>query len=374
MTSTVCLLANTLRYPHGGGHFWVYLNWALGLEANDCRVIWLEAVSPDLATTKVHSLVKALKDNLRPFGLEENIALCRWSTEPSFDTANYDCSDILAAAEADLLISLSPAILSEIVLPFRRSVFIDIDPGRLQIWVHQSEINLAPYDLYFSIGETVGTQRSRFPSCGLDWHYTPPCISLEHWTIHSANENALFTTVGTWESEWFTHGVSTYPNDKRTSLQPFLTLPRCVNAGFELALGYANDEDRSSLAENGWAVRNAYEICRTPLDYQRYIQESLGEFSCAKPSCIHLANAWISDRTLCYLASGKPAVVQHTGPSGFLPDSSGIFRFTQLEDAIRYIDIVINNYDAQCQLARELAEEYFDAAIVTRRVLGKALA
>ena len=45
-------------------------------------------------------------------------------------------------------------------------------------------------------------------------------------------------------------------------------------------------------------------------------------------------NAWISDRTLCYLASGKPVVVQNTGPSSFLPNGEGMFRFATMEEAV----------------------------------------
>ena len=78
------------------------------------------------------------------------------------------------------------------------------------------------------------------------------------------------------------------------------------------------------------------EIAATPHDYQRYIQRSAGEFSCAKPSCIRMQNAWISDRTVCYLASGKPAVVQHTGVSRYLPDSAGLFRFSNPVEAVQH--------------------------------------
>ena len=53
MSLTVCLAANTLSYPEGGGHLWVYLNWALGLRALGCRVIWLETVEPDLPAFQV---------------------------------------------------------------------------------------------------------------------------------------------------------------------------------------------------------------------------------------------------------------------------------------------------------------------------------
>ena len=108
-------------------------------------------------------------------------------------------------------------------------------------------------------------------------------------------------------------------------------------------------------------------------DYQRYIQSSRGEFSCAKPSCVRLQNAWVSDRTLCYLASGKPAVVQHTGASRFLPDAAGLFRFSTLDEAAKQLEIVAADYDRQCQLGRALAEEYFDARKVAAQLLEQAL-
>src|SRR5205809_748079 len=49
MSLTVCLApANTVAYPNGGGHLWVYLHWALALEALGCRGIWLEGIDPGL--------------------------------------------------------------------------------------------------------------------------------------------------------------------------------------------------------------------------------------------------------------------------------------------------------------------------------------
>src|SRR4029450_12408287 len=116
-----------------------------------------------------------------------------------------------------------------------------------------------------------------------------------------------------------------------------------------------------ATAKRGWRVRESRSVSSTPWDYQHYIQGSLGEFSCVKPSCVRFQNAWISDRTLCYLASGKPAVVQHTGQSAFLPNGHGLFRFTTMEDAIDALATVNNDYRRHCLAAREIAETYFDA-------------
>jgi hypothetical protein len=67
------------------------------------------------------------------------------------------------------------------------------------------------------------------------------------------------------------------------------------------------------MEPRGWRLREAWDVSSTPEKYRAYVQRSRGEFSCAKPAYVTLETAWVSDRTLCYLASGRPAVVQHTG-------------------------------------------------------------
>jgi glycosyltransferase involved in cell wall biosynthesis len=121
-------------------------------------------------------------------------------------------------------------------------------------------------------------------------------------------------------------------------------------------------------------VRSAESVAATPSDYQEYIASSAGEFSCAKPSCTRLANAWVSNRTLCYLASGKPAVVQDTGPSELLPDDGAVFRFTTIDEAAAALEAVDSDYERHSALARRLAEERFDATVVCGRLLERALA
>jgi hypothetical protein len=156
---------------------------------------------------------------------------------------------------------------------------------------------------------------------------------------------------------------------------PFIDLPRRTSQTLELALPLRQEDegDRDTLLRHGWRVQDAWAVAATPWDYQRYIQSSLGEFSCVKPSCVRLQNAWISDRSLCYLASGKPAIVEHTGPSSFLPDDAGLFRFRDLPEAIECVEAVQADYGTHCLLARALAEEYFDAKRVVKSVLERAL-
>ena len=80
-----------------------------------------------------------------------------------------------------------------------------------------------------------------------------------------------------------------------------------------------------------------------------------------KPSCVELQNAWVSDRTLCYLASGKPVVMQDTGPSAFLPNGEGMFRFSTVDEAAAALAMIDADYERHCHAARSIAEAFFDS-------------
>ena len=155
-----------------------------------------------------------------------------------------------------------------------------------------------------------------------------------------------------------------------------LDLPLRTRQPLELALYLVDDDadERAQLEDHGWRVRHSRDVAASPEAYRAYIQRSRGEFSCAKQSCIDFQNAWISDRTLCYLASGRPAVVQHTGPSEYLPDGEGLFRFVTLEDAAAALEAVNADYPRHCRAAREIAEACFDAEQVVTRILNVTLA
>jgi hypothetical protein len=377
MSIVVCLTANTLHYPQGGGHQWVFLNWALGLRALGCQVIWLEAIRLSRPMEQVQANLEALKRRLEPYGLRDSIALYAGTTVALPRTLTASCLDIEAAVEAELLLSFRYGMVPEVVARFRRSALIDIDPGLLQLWISTGKLVLPRHDVYFTIGETVGQRGALFPDCALPWQYTPPCVALDWWPPHWVPEGAPYTTVSHWNMrEGMYDGANAYSNDKRTGFLPFLDLPKYTSQKLELALCLAPDEEheRMMLRDKGWEVRNAWEVACTPQDYQHYIQNSRGEFSCVKPSCVRLQNAWISDRTLCYLASGKPAVVEYTGPSRFLPDMDGLLRFRNRAESVAMLAAAETEYDRHCRAARNLAEEYFDAKKVVKGVLERSLA
>jgi hypothetical protein len=378
MSTRICLFANAMSFPEGGGLVWEYLNWALGLRGLGCKVTWLEAVGPDMPDQETR--ISALHCRLERYGFADSVAICSRTGKAVPHAARHGCLSLDDVSEADLLINMGYRTPPELMRRFRRSMFVDVDPGLTQIWMSEGGgLSVAPHDLYFTTGETVGRPGARFPDLGLEWHYTPPCVALEWWPRCGSNApDAAFTTISQWyANEWVQYGGELYSNNKREGFLPFLDMPRRACQPLELALCLAendvDDRERAMLRERGWRVRDAHEVSSTPWEYQGYIQSSLGEFSCAKPSCIRLQNAWVSDRTICYLASGKPAVVQHTGPSRVLPDATGLFRFTNLEEAGRYLAQVMSDYGRQCKLARGVAEEYFDAKKNLKRVLETAL-
>src|SRR5213078_4848902 len=104
--------------------------------------------------------------------------------------------------------------------------------------------------------------------------------------------------------------------------------------------------DARLLRERGWQVRQAASVSSTPQDYRSYIQASRGEFSCAKPGFVRLQTAWVSpDRTLCYMASGRPVVVEDTGPSQIFAGAAGLLRFRDADDAVAALADADRRYD-----------------------------
>jgi hypothetical protein len=281
---------------------------------------------------------------------------------------------------ADLVLNFHYAIDPRVLAWARRTALVDIDPGLLQFWMSTGQLAVPPHDLYLTTSETVGTPAARVPDCGLRWIHTRPPVCLELWPFTYDPGAEAFTTVSTWSStNWLklTEDGKTVlrENTKRVSFLRFVELPRHTRQPLELALYLVDDdaEDRARLEHHGWRVRDSRKFAGSPEAYQSYVQRSRGEFSCAKPSYVEFQSAWISDRTLCYLASGKPVVVQHTGPSSILPHGEGMFRFTSLDEAAQALATINADYARHCRAAREIAEAQFDSKRVLETVLNAAL-
>jgi hypothetical protein len=379
MSTVVVSPYRTLEFLEGGGHFWVYLQYVHGLRQVGCDVYWVEQFDSRGARqerSRVHSLLRRLER----YGLAGKVILCTDAGgERTYIGATRSEAHELFE-RADVLLNFHYAIDPELLACFRRTALVDIDPGLLQTWMSTGLLSVAPHDVYLTTGETVGMPSALFPDGGLEWVHIRPPVCLDLWPYTYDPRCEVFTTVTNWWGEWATETVEgrpvLYDNTKRIAYLALAGLPSLTSQPLELAvhLAPADGEERQMLERRGWRIRHASEVSRTPEMYRTYIQRSRGELSCVKPSCVKLQNGWVSDRSLCYLASGKPVVTQDTGPSPYLPFGDGILRFSTSEEAAEALAAVNAHYQRHCRSAREIAETYFDARQIAERILNVALA
>ena len=145
----------------------------------------------------------------------------------------------------------------------------------------------------------------------------------------------------------------------------FIDLPSRTPQKFELAI----NGPQTLLRQHGWDTVDAMQVSRTPDDYRAFIHRSKGEFGVAKHTYVATRSGWFSDRTECYLASGRPALVQDTGWTSHLPSGEGLLSFSAPDDAAAGLDRINSDYARHARAAAEIAREHFDA----RRVLPPLL-
>jgi len=373
---------NVLNFTEGGGHFWVYMQYVQGLRQLGCEVYWLEQFVSGGEAEDQAKLAPFL-ERMNAFGLNGQLLLYPTSDpKVSSGLPRSYVGRSRAEAEAiidraDLLLNFHYAIAPELLARFRRTALVDIDPGLLQFWISRKQLAVPNHHLFFTTGETVGTPAACFPDCGLNWLRIRPPVSLECWPWTFDPHAQAFTTVSNWNGgDWIVDGPEVYENSKRVTFLEMSELPNLTPQPLELALFLRTEKDaeeRRLMESKGWRIRHSREVANTPEKYQGYIQQSRGEFSCAKRSCMKFQNAWISDRTLCYLASGKPVVVQNTGPSALLPNGEGMFRFSAAKEAARALEVINSDYEKHSRAARQIVETYFDAKHVVKDMLSQAL-
>ena len=382
MTRVLLATVRLLEFVEGAGHFWVYMQYAQALRRLGCEVYLLDSFTWSDEPPEPRR-VREFLDRMARYGLQDRVIVSAdggghsvlREAGPAAGASEPELDDLLR--DADLLLNFNYHLGTDVVSAARRSALVDIDPGLLQFWMNRGYISPAEHDLYFTTGETVGNGAGLIPDCGIRWQHIRPPVFLDLWPVAYDQDAEAFTTVSTWwgERDYVGEPGDYYDNTKRTSFFDFVDLPARTDQPLEVALFLAESDegDRRSLEERGWRVRHSPQVAGTPEQYRGYVQRSRGEFSWAKASCMRFQNAWVSDRSLCYLASGKPVVVQHTGPSAILPDGEGMFRFRTTEEAARALESINADYERQCLLARQLAEEHFDAEAVVRGMLELAL-
>ncbi len=385
MRPRVIIAGYLVRCPLGG-YLWQALHYLKGFERLGCEVSFYEdtaylseAFDPAAGETGTRydygcTQIAAV---LERFGFGQ-----RWVFWDTWNGRYYGLSEARTNRlfeEADLFVNLAGVNR----LGSRRRppvcIYVDIDPAFTQIRLDSGDAGLrellAEYDVHFTLGENIGSARSPLPTGGISWRPTRPVVLGDLWENPLLPASAPFSTIGKWdagERDVVFRGER-YGWRKSREWMRFLDLPQRSGERFELAMDVCSvPADLEKLVASGWGVRDPIPLSRSIDSYRTYVQESKGEFSAAKDMNVRLRSGWFSDRSVCYLAAGRPVVMQNTGFSDVLPTGHGLFAVNGIDDALEAMAKIRSDYPAACAAARNLALEAFAPETVLRPMLEAA--
>jgi hypothetical protein len=278
--------------------------------------------------------------------------------------------------EADVLLNVSGKLRDlELVGSARRAVYLDVDPAFTQLWqsVQGIDMGLEGHSHFVTIGRGLDDVSRKTPTLGRRWISSWPPVVLDRWPIGGTTRWNALTTVANWRGYGsITHDGVQY-GQKAHALRPFIGLPRRTPESFLLALAIDPGEQRDleALAANGWQLVDPLAVASTPDDYRAFVRGSKAEFAIAKSGYVASQCGWFSDRSVCYLASGRPVIAHDTGFRAFLPTGAGLFSFTTEDDVLACIDAINADYGRHARAARQVAEACFDSRQVLRRLLDE---
>jgi hypothetical protein len=276
---------------------------------------------------------------------------------------------------ADLVLNISGANpLRPWMMDAPARVLVDTDPGFTQIR-HLTEPHAAAraalHTAFFSFGENLPLGRSAVPDDGLPWQATRQPLVAEAWPVTPVPASGFLTTVMQWDSYPPREYGGVAYGMKSDSFEPYAGLPARVGPRFELAIGNPT-APLEQLRAGGWRVRDSQEVAGDALSYQRYIAQSHGEFAVAKHGYVVGCTGWFSERSVGYLASGRPVVVQDTGFTSWLEPGAGVLAFRTPDEAAAAVEEVLRRGPYHGKAAREVALSYFDARDVLTRLIERA--
>lgn len=372
-------------YPVGGVA-WDYLQYAIGLERLGWDVYYLEDTAWETYDPNKGQFgedpsfgVEFLRRTLAEFS--PSMAE-RWHMLAMDGTAYGLAREKLleVVRSADLFLNVSGGtLLRDEYLACTRKILIDTDPG-YNHFVNFPKWDRNPgwygshgyraHDVFFTYAERTGQPDCSLPSMGIEWHATRPLVVVDAWSPEAPATS--WTTVLTWNNygKPVEHEGRRY-GSKELEFPMIEGVPQAMSGErFEIAAGGSPPAER--WRKHGWNVIDSHTISRTSSDYRHYVQQSRGEFSVAKNVYVATGSGWFSCRSVCYLAAGRPVVVQDTGFSRVIPTGAGVLRFSNREEAIDAVRSVESDYAHHSKYAREIAAEYFGSEPVLRALLRQA--
>jgi hypothetical protein len=369
------------QYPLGGVT-WDYLQYALGLRALGHDVYYLEDTgqwpynpSEDGTSAGCDFNVRYLAGIMDRFGFRDRWCY-RFPWGPEwFGLEDRRRTEILDTA--DLIINVSGTLRAPGELGGRaRLVYVDSDPVFTQVKLARGQEDFRAlvdcHDVHFTFAERG---RRALPETGHDWLPTRQPIALDEWT-HDEKPRDVFTTVMNWTSYNAIEFEGRSYGQKDVELRRFLDLPLRVDpTQLEIALSAGKNAHApvDLLRYRGWQIVEPAVVCADLESYRHYIQSSMAEWSVAKNGYVVGNAGWFSCRSACYLAAGRPVVVQETGFSEVFPTGVGIVAFSTPEEAADAVRDVEARYETHSNAARELAAALFDGRSVLACLVERAL-
>ena len=371
------------RYPLGGIG-WQAIHYVLGLTRLGHDVYYVEDSGAHPYDPRVESVVGSaaysvafLAEVMGRFGLAD-----RWSYVDAVTSAHHGLSrerisDVFR--DADALFNVCGATqLTEEHLRCPIRVYVETDPVFEQIRVaegdRQAILALEDHTHHFTYGENLGQPDSPIPLEKFAWRPTRPPVIPDLWSTPTDPAAERFTTIATWKNAGkdIHFRGETYVWSKHLNFLRVMDLPSRTRQALEMALEVEDPAMRDLLARNGWGLQEAFQVSRDLTTYQRYIHQSRGEFTVSKDLVTRTRSGWFSDRSVCYLAAGKPVVTQDTGFGKYVPAGVGLLAFEGVEEAAAAIDEVNRDYERHSREARRIALEYFGSDQVLGQLCQEA--
>lgn len=376
------------NYPLGGVA-WDYLQFVKGFVALGCEVTYLEDTGQWSYSPRLQSFTEDPTDNVRY--LRDVMARVA-GMESSF--AFRDARGVMHGLTdeevtrrcrgADLFLNISGAVwFRDAYRGARVTAYYDSDPLYTQAGVVAFEEQggdesqartvgwFRAHDVFFTMAENIADPDCAVPRCGVEWKTTRQPITLDDWPLRFDAAASSFTTVMSWKTQPALPvlGGKVY-GGKDVEFRRFIDLPRRSRARLEIAL--SGPAPREEIARHGWMLVDAAERSSTMERYRDFIGGSRAEWSIAKEAYVGSRSGWFSCRSACYLAMGKPVVVEDTGFSRIYPQGEGVFGFGTLDEAVAGIEAIERDYRRQCEAARATAERFFRAETVLERLIRDA--
>jgi hypothetical protein len=372
----IVLVGSIGRFPVAG-HAWINLQYMLGFQALGHEVYYLEDCGQesyvyDWQRQEMRQDLDYPADFIRralgPHGFDG-----RWIYR-----AGEHSAGMTITAMADICQSADLLMIRGAPLPHwrdeyrqaRRRAYLDVDPMFTQVKALREDSSLRKTidgcQVLFTIAQRIGAPDCAIPDLGRSWQRTVSPVYLPEWPVASPSAPAALSTIMQWSAYRAVSWEGVEYGNKQNEFPRFADVARVTAPPFCVAMTGRPPEH---VDTSGWQIIDGMSVSSTLEEYRHFIQSSLGEFAVAKHGYVASRGGWFSDRSVCYLASGRPVVVQDTGLETWLPVGDGLLTFQTPEDAVTAVADVQARYAWHCRMARQLAEEYFATDIVLPRLL-----